>query len=293
MKNQSSQTFEQLLYELASTLVGHYFWQATDKIYREGGSLHKEYGELFVKAYETIGSGLFPDNPFIDDHDRLNFTKEFLHFCDQTANLTVNSFLFEELEKIKQSQKEFMESKEKLISTLTPLNEKSTPEEAEAYMKEIRDLHKEANKTDGDTPKKFEEFFLKFISVTFTNFADLIKKCDSPLEVAFIVGFLSYATDETLGWSLITNPEHFDGQVNIDKYKIDFVIRDSEEKVKIAIELDGHTYHEKTENQAVNDRTRDRTLIRKGWKLLRFHRREIEQDLEGCIKQVGETYRGR
>ena len=42
------------------------------------------------------------------------------------------------------------------------------------------------------------------------------------------------------------------------------------EKSKMCIYADGHTYHERTENQALRDRNIDRELQKIGYKVLRY-----------------------
>ncbi len=75
-------------------------------------------------------------------------------------------------------------------------------------------------------------------------------------------------------------PDKFSNQQNFDR----------NQNISIAMEVDGHNYHERTESQAVNDRRRDRFLTEKGWRVLRFHRQEIESDLSACMQQVKQVY---
>ncbi|MBD3309288.1 DUF559 domain-containing protein, partial [candidate division KSB3 bacterium] len=53
----------------------------------------------------------------------------------------------------------------------------------------------------------------------------------------------------------------------------------------------GHTYHERTEEQAVGDRKRDRNLTSDGWIVLRFHLQEIESNLQKCIEEFEKYYK--
>lgn len=46
-------------------------------------------------------------------------------------------------------------------------------------------------------------------------------------------------------------------------------------RVKIAVELDGHDFHEKTKEQARKDKSRDRALVAAGWTVLRFTGSEV------------------
>jgi len=55
---------------------------------------------------------------------------------------------------------------------------------------------------------------------------------------------------------------------------------------KIAIELDGHEFHEKTKEQASKDKARDRTLQGAGWVVLRFSGSDVYRDAYECLDQV-------
>lgn len=62
------------------------------------------------------------------------------------------------------------------------------------------------------------------------------------------------------------------------KYRIDLAMvgRDiGGGTVKIAVELDGHDFHEKTKEQARKDKSRDRDLVAAGWSVLRFTGSEV------------------
>ncbi len=93
-----------------------------------------------------------------------------------------------------------------------------------------------------------------------------------------------------LDWDTLLNPDLFDTQVKVENFRLDFAIKDKKNKFKIAVELDGHTYHEKTVEQAVRDRSRDRELTANGWHVIRFHRAELEKSLSECIFSVYKVY---
>lgn len=54
---------------------------------------------------------------------------------------------------------------------------------------------------------------------------------------------------------------------------------------KVAIELDGHDFHERTKEQAKRDRSRDRELTELGWRVLRFTGSEIWADARKCAEE--------
>lgn len=73
-------------------------------------------------------------------------------------------------------------------------------------------------------------------------------------------------------------------QFNIGIYRTDFAILGKD--TKLAIECDGHAFHEKTKEQATRDRKREREIIAKGYKVLRFTGSEIYKDPASCTREV-------
>lgn len=59
-----------------------------------------------------------------------------------------------------------------------------------------------------------------------------------------------------------------------------------EQVITVAVEADGHDFHERTKEQASRDRGRDRTFQLSGIPILRFTGSEIHRDAFGCGKQV-------
>lgn len=54
----------------------------------------------------------------------------------------------------------------------------------------------------------------------------------------------------------------------------------------IAVELDGHDFHERTKEQAASDRSRDRSLHMAGWEVLRFTGSELWKDPAKCVRDL-------
>lgn len=71
-----------------------------------------------------------------------------------------------------------------------------------------------------------------------------------------------------------------DGQM----YRIDFLVEGA--KAKIAIEIDGHAFHEKTPQQAMRDRARERTIVRHGYTIFRFTGSEVFRNPRKCVEEV-------
>lgn len=55
---------------------------------------------------------------------------------------------------------------------------------------------------------------------------------------------------------------------------------------RIAVELDGHNFHERTKEQAARDKSRDRGLTAHGWKPIRFKGSEVWANPGRCVGEV-------
>lgn len=72
-------------------------------------------------------------------------------------------------------------------------------------------------------------------------------------------------------------------QVKISSYRVDFLMTfDGETRFKLAIECDGHEWHDRTKQQAAYDRSRDRDLLCLGVFTIRFTGSEIVHSAERC-----------
>lgn len=73
-------------------------------------------------------------------------------------------------------------------------------------------------------------------------------------------------------------------------YRIDFAVFVIDQKGevvgKIAVEMDGHEFHERTKEQAKRDKSRDRKLVAAGWSVLRFTGSEIWANARKCATEV-------
>lgn len=69
-------------------------------------------------------------------------------------------------------------------------------------------------------------------------------------------------------------------------YRIDFALRLPEYRFKwVFIECDGHNFHERTKEQAANDRQKDRDIQASGFPILRFTGSEIHASPFDCANQ--------
>jgi hypothetical protein len=123
-------------------------------------------------------------------------------------------------------------------------------------------------------------------------------RCESPIEELFLAflcaapsstsggGFTwirSETTDEPVGiWS---NGARLFQQLRVCSSRVDFAIM-SEDLAPVAIELDGHEFHERTKEQAARDKSKDRMIQESDWKILRFTGSEIWNKTMACADEA-------
>jgi hypothetical protein len=121
---------------------------------------------------------------------------------------------------------------------------------------------------------------------------------ESPIEAVFLAWFMALnAIEETEVCSFGLVPQcvvDIDGQ----KSRFDFSVRvypsetlTRSEKVgidppKLAIELDGHDFHERTKEQVATRNARDRRAQGAGWTILHFSGSEIHRDPLKCVRHA-------
>lgn len=128
--------------------------------------------------------------------------------------------------------------------------------------------------------------------------------CESPIEELLLAALMSAGT--TLGnTNVIFMGRHsisdrfiqqetvyIHQQAEVGKYRTDFLFHDCSVPFEIskprlmAVECDGHDFHEKTKEQARRDKQRDRYFQSIGVKVLRFTGSEIWQDPDKCAEEI-------
>jgi very-short-patch-repair endonuclease len=94
-------------------------------------------------------------------------------------------------------------------------------------------------------------------------------------------------------------------QVEVDaggrRYRLDFVLCHdpvaarmmdalSIECPRVAVEVDGHAFHERTPEQVAHRNERDRALQRDGWRVFHFSWSELTQRPEQCLLDLLEYF---
>lgn len=68
-------------------------------------------------------------------------------------------------------------------------------------------------------------------------------------------------------------------------YRIDILLVSVYGEAFLAIECDGHKFHERTKQQASSDRARDRAMLINGMPVVRFTGSDIHRDSNQCAKE--------
>ncbi|HAM79574.1 endonuclease domain-containing protein [Ornithinibacillus bavariensis] len=121
-----------------------------------------------------------------------------------------------------------------------------------------------------------------------------LDRCESPIEQLLMIHLIDLELElkseiRVLG---IENEVIFNVQEEVEicgkKYRLDFSIECiiGGERYKFAIECDGHDYHERTKEQALRDKSRDRNLISEGYIVIRFTGSEIWDRPVKCIREL-------
>jgi len=112
--------------------------------------------------------------------------------------------------------------------------------------------------------------------------------CQSPLERDLYLALLRNGLNIELQKRINKDGSCHNYTESIDKESIltipDFYV--ATDSKKLAIYADGHTYHERTEYQALRDRNIDRELQSLGYMVLRFTGKEIRSDTQTVVDNI-------
>ena len=136
--------------------------------------------------------------------------------------------------------------------------------------------------------------------------AAAFNRCESPAERLFLLGFLlekflivNWSNDGpnhvcSIGCRSDNHDTEIDlwQQVSVGKYRCDFMFGDPKwidlvmngffVRGPVAVEIDGHEWHERSKEQATYDKKRDRLFAYRGIHILRFSGSEIYADPAKC-----------
>jgi very-short-patch-repair endonuclease len=112
----------------------------------------------------------------------------------------------------------------------------------------------------------------------------IIQAAESPIEERFVVHLLQeYPGKDVRAQVQLPCSEGF--------YRVDFVVEDKIIDWRVAVETDGHQFHERTKVQAQRDKSRDRDLLASGYPVMRFTGSEIWSNPHDCVRDVTKVWR--
>jgi hypothetical protein len=129
------------------------------------------------------------------------------------------------------------------------------------------------------------------------DLVDALAPCESPLEAALCVALLC-AEDGAGPFLRLRHPGEVGalargraGEMFLQheiviagrNIRLDVAILSTK---RLAIEVDGFDFHDRTGDQATRDKSRDRALLAAGWTPLRFSGAEVNADPTGCAAEV-------
>lgn len=86
-------------------------------------------------------------------------------------------------------------------------------------------------------------------------------------------------------WTVFVRP-----QCSVGPYRVDFLLSlegsHVQESSRLAVEVDGHDFHEKTKAQAAHDKKRDRFFASEGLTVIRFTGSEITKNAHACATEA-------
>lgn len=123
---------------------------------------------------------------------------------------------------------------------------------------------------------------------------DMLGRCESPIERRLAIALAFMRPDGGYLFRVGWHPDFYvHPQFDCGPYRLDFAIMSKDasgitDVFKIAVECDGHDFHERTKAQAAHDKRRDRYFTLNGWHVLRFTGAEIWRDPRACVEQISQ-----
>ena len=116
--------------------------------------------------------------------------------------------------------------------------------------------------------------------------------CESPIEKMLFMCLLGeqlYTAARIKGEVKIIPQLEVELSGNIYRPDFTVLLTTVGKEIKAIIECDGHGFHEKTKEQARNDRKRERVFVRHGYKVLRYTGQEIYENPFKCAVEALKT----
>jgi len=140
------------------------------------------------------------------------------------------------------------------------------------------------------------DFFCDSIELHIKKSVEIVEKCETPIEklLAMALFTMKYLQFPRFYFKIDIKPQEpleckslYDKD-STEKYRVDFLllVEINNKEFKYVIECDGHDFHEKTKEQALKDKKRDRTLMFNDYQVMRFTGSEIWADPAFCAFDI-------
>ena len=149
---------------------------------------------------------------------------------------------------------------------------------------------------DGDEARKIKNFWdnrtnwqrCRECRFKWIECFDCVIKCESPLERDLLLELRRNNINAVMQRRINKDGSFYDFPKSIDFDNIltipDFFIEKN--NIKLCIYADGHSFHERTEQQALRDRNIDRELQRIGYTVLRYTGQEIRKNCGLVVENI-------
>lgn len=134
----------------------------------------------------------------------------------------------------------------------------------------------------------------------------LFAGCESPMERMFLLGaklsgsglfmhevgggWCDIRSTDGVEYRVVPQHEVYEEDDETEDFspfaRVDFRFFEPGKAYSLAIEIDGHEFHEKTKEQVAKDKARERRLVRSGHYVVRFAGSEVFADPVACWKEV-------
>ncbi|XKH51352.1 endonuclease domain-containing protein [Chryseomicrobium palamuruense] len=129
---------------------------------------------------------------------------------------------------------------------------------------------------------KAKEFYEEIVIERERHFLDSLKQTKSPIEQILCVT-LERTVQEMDFWLFPQRKI----VINEKLFIVDFAITiPGSDDIICVIECDGHDFHEKTKDQVIKDKKRDRTFQSEGIPIFRFTGSEIYNSPYTCVREI-------
>lgn len=108
---------------------------------------------------------------------------------------------------------------------------------------------------------------------TDVDLVEACRRCESPAERALLIALIG-----------VPIPMHVTLQKTIGVYRADFAFESTHHR--LVVEVDGHQWHQATQDQVARDHARDRYLLTHGWPVMRFTALEAFRDGPSCAAEI-------